>query len=145
MREAVGQSSLYTIVIVFLFVALLILMCSLSYSKSYKAKNKIISLIEDNRGYDASVSDQIDTMLRSSGYRPVSVYRHNTLADCPAVSDGMLIGGMDNYSYCIYEHSTDRGKYYTAVIYMRLEIPVISSIVEIPVHGDTRTIYNIAP
>ena len=138
MREAVGQSSLYTIVIVFLFVALLILMCSLSYSKSYKAKNKIISLIEDNRGYDASVSDQIDTMLRSSGYRPVSVYRHNTLADCPAVSDGMLIGGMDNYPSCIYEH-------YTAVIYMRLEIPVISSIVEIPVHGDTRTIYNIAP
>lgn len=139
MREAVGNTFLYNVIIIFILLALLILVGSLSYSKGFKAKNKIVAIIEDHRGYDEEVIDEIDEVLRGSGYRPKSVFRHD---ECPD-RNGELLEQSDRYMYCVYENQTDRGVYYSVTIFIRFEIPLISGILEFPVNGDTRTIYDL--
>ncbi len=139
MRSAVGNTFLYNIVIVFVVLVLLILISSLSYSKGFKAKNKIVSIIENNRGYDNEAIEKIDAVLKESGYRPRSAFKNK---QCPD-RNGELLEQSDKYFYCVYSNNTDRGVYYSVTIYIRFEIPLLSGILEFPVNGDTRTIYDL--
>ncbi len=143
MREAIGNSFLFNVIIVFIFIILFILVSSLSYSKGFKAKNKIISIIEDRRIYDEDVMEEIDLALRQNGYRPKSVFRHQ---DCPEPEEDevkVLLEESVNYPYCVYQISTERGIYYNVLIYTRFEIPLLSGLLEFGVAGDTRTIYDL--
>lgn len=140
MREATGNTFMFYVIIVFILLVMLILMGSISYSKAFKAKNKIIRMIEDNRGFDEEVKEQIDEYLHSSGYRLSTAFTKN----CPSPKDEQSqIQDKDRYLYCVYSTDTIRGTYYSVVIYMRFEIPIISGLLEFPVSGDTRTIYNV--
>lgn len=139
MREAIGNTFMYNIVIVFVLLIILVLVGSLSYSKGFKAKNKIINVIEENRGYDATAIEEIDEILKSSGYRPKSAFSKKSCPD----RNGELLEGSDKYFYCVYANTTDRGIYYSVTIYIRFEIPLLSGILEFPVSGDTRTIYDL--
>lgn len=139
MREAVGQTFLYNVVIVLILITMLVLVGSLSYSKGFKAKNKIVSIIENNLGYDDDTMEQIDNALKESGYRPKNSFRHQ---DCPD-RNGELLTTSDRYPYCVYANTTDKGVYYSVTIYIRFEIPLLSGILEFPVNGDTRTIYDL--
>lgn len=140
MREALGNTFLYNVIIVFIFVALLVLVGSLGYSKGFKAKNRIISIIEDNQGYDEVAIERIDQALKDNGYRLKSVFRHKS---CPTRNGEEALTESNNYMYCVYQNTTPRGMYYTVVIYIRFEVPIISGLLEFPVSGDTKTIYEI--
>lgn len=141
MREAIGHTFLYNIVIVFIFVIAFVLIGSLSYSKGFKAKNEIISIIEKNRSYDAEVIKEIDATLKKSGYRSRAIFRHKT---CPTLKGSkILLQESVNYPYCVYQNTTQRGTYYSVIIYIRFEIPILSGILEFPVKGDTKTIYRL--
>ena len=52
MRDAIGHTFLYNIVILFVFIIAFVLVGSLSYSKAFKAKNEIVSIIEKHREYE---------------------------------------------------------------------------------------------
>lgn len=143
MREAVGNTFLFNVIIVFIFVILFILVGSLSYSKGFKAKNKIISIIEDQRTYDEEVINQIDQALNKNGYRTRSVFRHK---ECPEPKEDeakVLLEQSVNYPYCVYQVTTERGIYYSVTVYTRFEVPLISGLLEFGVSGDTRTIYDL--
>lgn len=139
MRDAIGNTFMYNIVIVFVLLIMLVLIGSLSYSKGFKAKNKIINIIEENRGYDDTAIEQIDAVLKDSGYRPKSAFKNKKCPD----RNGELLEGSDKYFYCVYSNETERGVYYSVTIYIRFEIPLLSGILEFPVNGDTRTIYDL--
>lgn len=141
MRESTGNTFLYYIVLVFLILALLVLVGSFGFSKAFKAKNKIIRVIEDRLGYNSTVMDEIDRMLGTNGYRVKSAYRN---PECPvSVNGGQLLAESEKYYYCVYSHETIRGVYYSVVVYTRFEIPLINGLLQFPVHGDTRTIYDL--
>ena len=63
MKEAIGNSFLVTLAIVFLFLIMSLLVSSLSYSKAYKAKNKVVSVIEKYEGFDADAQDEVNQDL----------------------------------------------------------------------------------
>ena len=143
MRDAIGHTFLYNIVILFVFIIAFVLVGSLSYSKAFKAKNEIISIIEKHREYDIETIEEIDIALKDSGYRSRVIFRHNT---CPAPKEGsskVLLEESVNYPYCFYENITERGIDYSVIIYMRFEVPLLSGLLEFPVKGDTRTIYDL--
>ena len=48
MKEALGISQLYTFVIVFVSIIMLLLIGSLSYSKAFKIKTRILEIVETN-------------------------------------------------------------------------------------------------
>ena len=63
MREAIGGTWLFTIVIVFIVLFSSYLAISVNYSKAFKVKNGIVDLIEQNEGLSSETQTQISNYL----------------------------------------------------------------------------------
>lgn len=142
MKEALGISQLYTFVIVFVSIIMLLLIGSLSYSKAFKIKTRILEIVETNKGFNnenkEKVEDEIDSFLKSAGY-PVNTRNNKS---CPTVKGTGAINTINNFDYCIYSFETLRGPYYRVTVFISYDIPVISAFLRIPVSGETRIIYD---
>ena len=138
MKEALGISQLYTFVIVFVSIIMLLLIGSLSYSKAFKIKTRILEIVETNKGFNSDVEDEIDSFLKSAGY-PVNTRNNKS---CPTVKGHEAINTINNFDYCIYSFETLRGPYYRVTVFISYDIPVISAFLRIPVSGETRIIYD---
>lgn len=138
MREAIGSSFLVNVIIVFIAVIMLLLVGSLSYSRTFKIKNKIIDIIEKYEGYNASAAAEIEQLLSNMGYR-VNAYGRQS---CKTNGDGEALNEYaSNYRYCVVEYTSDRGVYYGVTAYIYFEIPLFSKVLEFPIYGETKTFY----
>lgn len=139
MRQAVGNAFILNLVITFITLMMLVFVGSISYSKAYKVKNRIINLIEHNKGYDEAVSIEIKEVLSDVGYQ----ISNNQSCDRFKVNDKSRIvyptsEFKDGYRYCIIENRTDTGRYYTVVAFMKFDFPIIGDFMEFPVKGETK-------
>lgn len=140
MKSATGNALLMNIIIIFLVAVMFLLVTSISYTKAFRVKNRIIDIIEHHNG-DFSTGDiqtNINTSLSSIGYR------YNNGKECPemeGVSEENTYTGTD-YLYCIYTYNSNRGKYYKVIAYMYFDFPVIGDYIEIPVYGETKVFYE---
>ncbi len=152
MREAIGQTFIVNLIIIFVIIFLVLFAGSINYTKAYKVKNRIISIIEENNGYTLEAQKQINTFLGETGYRISNKGCSNN--DYHYKKDAYSIGSNHNtnwkavstnsdYKYCIEEVTTKNGdieqKFYGVTAYMYFEIPIISSLLELPVYGETKT------
>lgn len=138
MREAIGSSFLVNVIIVFIAVIMLLLVGSLSYSRTFKIKNKIIDIIEKYEDYNASAAAEIEQLLSNMGYR-VNAYGRQS---CKTNGDGEALNEYaSNYRYCVVEYTSDRGVYYGVTAYIYFEIPLFSKVLEFPIYGETKTFY----
>ena len=154
MREATGGATLFYIVIFIITIIILLLISSISYSKAYRVKNRIVDIIEKYECYedcdgkviavtnkDNPAVEEINDTLAAIGYK---VNPLNSNWECPT-RDGELINNSsvgNNYRYCVYKVNSQRGYYYNVVSYMYLEVPLIGSTIDLPVYGATKTIYT---
>lgn len=141
MRESIANSYVFNIIIVFVGIIIAILIGSLSYSKAFKVKTKIVNIIENYKGYNnQEVRQEIDNYLKSTGY---TVTRTNNRGTCPDVNGVKAINTIKNYDYCIYRFNTVKGPYYRITVFISFDIPIISSYLRIPMSGETRVIYEL--
>lgn len=162
MRESISNALILTLVITFLFIFMLLFSASTAYTKAFKVKNKIISIIEKREntiaksGITQEIIDEIDDSLGQAqiGYRIVQdndVKCENDLKNRFKNMNYTLANVKSNsYRYCIAEFddgSKDsagkkerHNKYYAVVTYMYFEIPLIGQGLEFPVYGETKTI-----
>ena len=68
MREATGGALIINIILTFIILFLALLATSVNYSKAFKVNNRIINLIEKDRGYNAKTKSAIDKYLKNVGY-----------------------------------------------------------------------------
>ena len=154
MKEAIANAGVFNLVILFVVILLAFFIGSLSYSKAFKVKNKIIEEIEKDQGYTIGVNDstedRVEEWMKNIGYRMNTGNVRNT-ANCAASvtgnggEDGKLINKDGDYQYCVYEFDTctknsDKakcGKYYRVISYMYFDIPIISQLLRLPVSGET--------
>ncbi|MDD3392719.1 MAG: hypothetical protein PHE54_04195 [Bacilli bacterium] len=147
MREAIGNTFVFNLIIIFVIVVSLILVGSLSYTKAFKVKNKIINAIEETKGFTSTTIENIEESLAKIGYRI-----NKTNKACPAVSntncESVKISAIDttayesDYRYCVYSCTTDKGIYYKVTAFMYFDIPIIEETMEFPISGETRTFYD---
>lgn len=146
MRESIANSYVFTIVIIFVSMILFVLVGSFSYSKAFKIKNKVIDIIEKNKGYDLAAEAEIDTFLGSAGYK---VTPTKVTEGCPLNNSRTAINTISKYRYCVYEVNTVRGNYYTVTIFLSFEIPIISSTpllgsaLTFEMSGETKILYEL--
>lgn len=148
MREAIGSSFVVNFIITFIVIFILIFVGTLTYTKAYKVKNKIVDTIEyydgnitSSNALAGNVQNEIDKKLGQIGYR---VDNSNDCKTDGRFADGTLIQkSKNNYRYCIYKHTTKRGDYYGVVAYAYLEIPIIGAKLQFPVYGETKIFMNI--
>lgn len=160
MKESISNALVLTLVITFLFIFVILFSASTAYTKAFKVKNKIISIIEKREntvaksGITSSIIDEIEAALGEVGYRVVINNDVKCEEDFKKRFKNMnytLVNVKSNsYRYCIAEfingtkesHGRKEmlGKYYAVVTYMYFEIPLLGKDLEFPVYGETKTI-----
>lgn len=135
MREALGNAFIVNLIIIFIIVFIVIFAGSTSYTKAFKVKNQIINMIEEHHGDYEKAAGEIDNYLGRIGYRV------GGKGKCPAGSTAAA----SNYQYCvakvIQNGSSESGEnyFYRVTTYMYFELPIIASLIQIPVSGETKT------
>jgi hypothetical protein len=138
MREGFGSIFLYNLIIIFIILVFAFLAGTLTYYKAFKVNNVIISAIEKYEGYNKLSNEEINRKLNILGYTRAS---NET---CPKKNNANAmknISGM--YNYCVYEFSEKSNfRSYGVITFITIDIPLINSILKIPVYSKTKLLYN---
>lgn len=140
MRESIANSYIFNLVIIFIGILIVLLVGSLSYSKTFKIKTRMIEIIEKYETYNnGTVRTEINNVLSQAGYKVTRGARKA----CPSLNGEYAINTLGNYRYCIYMFSDVRGYYYTVTVFISFEFPIIGDVVEFPLTGQTRPFVDI--
>jgi len=157
MREALGGSLLLNIVVIFVSLIMLFFVSILSYSKAYRAKNRIIDVIEKYENYNTLASSEIISSLNEMGYQigncqtpSVRVNIKNNTDRGTEIVTSVQNKNSEGYKYCVYEicmENLERGicegkKYYKVTTYVQFYFPIIGDLLAPPVHGETKILGN---
>lgn len=135
MKESVSYTYLLNIIIIFILVAFMVIMATLSYTKAFRVNSKIVNAIETCEGHNSCSISEINRIVTNYGYQ-------NRVNSCPE-KDGKT--GTAQNGYCIYEFENDGdGQHYSygVLTYMYIDIPVIGDLLRIPVYSKTDRIYD---
>ena len=162
MREAIGSAFIVNLILVFIGVISALLVGSISYSKAYKIKDRIVYVIEKYDGYTTCdmndsksmcAQKEIDKQLKSIGYKvgTGSTFNCETILQRRYGSnyktENLVHGadlGYNQYNYCVYKNKYDSspGDYYTVITFMEFDIPLIGGLLKFPISGETSLIYE---
>lgn len=145
--------------------ALIIIMClmafAVNYSKAFRVKNEIRSIIEKHEGltvsYDdkgVSASDEIDDLLFNYQYFLSDKYD----SACKKLGYDIYVG-KNNTRFCIkceyannmgelnVNESGYRGAYYSIVTFVNIDVPIVNNLIPftaefLKVSGETALIYS---
>lgn len=152
MKEAIGGSWLFTIVIVFVAIFATYVSISTNYTRSYKVKDEILSSIEKNRGITSEALEEINGYLLETGYRSTGT--------CPSGScwygfsvknnDRIVDYGKD-INFCVKKNTVavksighPNTAYYSIVVFFKLDMPVLREAFQINVEGETsQLVFNV--
>ncbi len=153
MRGAIGNAMVMNIVITFIILTTAFLVSSISYSKAFKVKTKIIDIIEKYDGdfnktsnKESVITNEINQFLGQTGYRTTSATAKGNCNKYVDSSKETLMGTTSSYDICIIQKnnnsSTYHGPYYKVVVYMYFDFPIIGDMIKIPVSGETRSFFK---
>lgn len=141
MKEALGNTFIVNFIIIFTIIFIALFVGSLTYTKAMRIKNKITDIIEVNKAYDANAKDEINAYLKQVGYKITTGSSNQCEINGLSPSDySVLTTGTNEYRYCIFQFTNNKGAYYGVRVYMYMDLPIIGSKIEIPVYGETRII-----
>ena len=136
MREATGNALLTMMITSIITIIMIFFVGSLSYSKSYKIKNYIVNEIEENKGWDDTLQQKVDSYMKEVGYNVrKNEYGCNKVKNIPSTCSPVNM--QSGYDYCVY--SCNGGSYYKVVTFMKFEFPVIGEVIKFEVKGETKT------
>lgn len=136
MKEAIGTSFVFNLIMIFVGVMIALLVGSLAYTKGFKIRNRIIDIIQKHDGYTEQAKTEIVQNLRDIGYQISKDY------SCKERDKAVIIDKEDNYHYCVYQYNTTKGEYYGITVFIHIDFPFIGDWVEIPVYGETRILFD---
>lgn len=163
MKESVGNAMLYNIVITFVIVFIALFVTSITYSKGYKVKNRMIEVIEKTypkcvengttiQNCNSEIASKIKNELDKIGYRGAPINWDgesciNSLKSNISDTYSFVPVKSDYYQVCFATvNTTSEAKasnnsniYYVVNAYMYLDLPLIGDFIKIPVRGETKT------
>lgn len=147
MREAIGGTWLFQIVIFFVLLFTGYMCLSINHSKAFNVKNSIVKAIEREEGVNVTNPNGDAAIGRIKEYLSNTSYR--TTGKCPGGytpfnRDGKI--DSRNAAFCIkpqkvYDNSDlPNMTYYRVIVFYQLDLPIFRSIFQFQVTGDTKII-----
>ena len=161
MKESIGSTWLFGIVITFIVLFASIVSMSVNWSRAYKVKDEIINDIEKTHGFKQETMDSIAAYMRRVGYRstgtcPDENYKGYTINGNATITSMWNAGGTN---YCVKRvdvvkkdetGATVTGSpghissaYYSVTVFFKLDLPVFGNVIRMDVSGETATIFGI--
>ena len=167
MRESIGGTWLFSIVVLFIALFAAFLAYSISYTRAFNVKNEIINYIERNEGFvtyapgdrgcqDSDIKNcSIDDLLKSDnveanilGTIKKAGYNYTAASglDCTTVGHAnpkTQEGGYCLTKYCKSDSDRDRQYYvyYKVTTFIAIKLPVVNIVMNVPISGETKSIY----
>lgn len=147
MREAIGGTWIFSIVIVFIVLFTSFLAISVNYSKAFKVKNGIVNIIEKREGISDATVDEISDYLNSVGYLVYSSCPDYVASQSNESAHGFEASNTNSrkFKYCIAKTEDTNGNikktYYKVTVFFRVDLPIMGEIFTFPVTGETKPIY----
>lgn len=144
MRESIGATWIYAIVVVLIFLFSGYLAFSINRSRVIKVKNEIMNIVERANGNSRAARRKINEYLADVGYR--------STGNCE-VGDGYNTSSTTatgtNTMYCIQEIPMQSGStgetvessYFHVTVFFQLDLPVVSQLFNFDISGDTKVLY----
>ncbi len=156
MREAIGGTWLTQIIIIFMLIFVAFLALTLNYTKAFKMKNDIITIIEEREGITNNKNGKlngsislINNYLEKNGYTLLRACPEGSYGVSDLHSEAMnyIDKGQNTkrYYYCITKFrapSTNyKGKvYYQVAISLKFNLPILGDLFTFEVTGNTEDI-----
>lgn len=149
MREAIGGTWLFQIVIVFVLLFTGFMCLSINHSKAFNVKDNIIKSIEREKGVNLSSPESDKAIQSIVKYLQEASYR--TTGKCPEGYSGYNRDGkLDSRhsAFCIAEVTTAKDatlppkNYYRVVVFYQLDLPIFNEAFNFSVSGDTKIMYK---
>ena len=140
MREVTGSTWVFQLMIIFILIFACFLCLVINYSKAYRVKNEVLSIIEKYEGISSTSAGIINNYLRGESYV--------TTGSCPDGYYGIKLdeSGYEvarsgqKYSYCFRDEYTNDGMlYYQIIVFYRFNLPVIGDVMTFQVEGTTES------
>lgn len=151
MKDAFGGIFTLQFVVVFMIIVNCFLAFSVNYTKAFRAKNEIRSIIEKYEGLTCCAMKQIEETLSANNYRL------NEKQTCPKGYD-LALDSNNTPRFCYRIEKVDsagtsdddkayKGAYYSIITYVNINIPIFSNIFTsigniFNVNGETALIYS---
>ncbi len=152
-KEAVGGTSLFFIVIFIMSIFTIYIAIAINWSMAYKVKDEILFYIEKNNGMNQKTVDDINSYTSNVGY--------DSRGECPsggkkdngcwiAASLGTIKGvsvSRHATNYCVrklyYADSEGMPKraYYSVRVFFQINAPIVSRL-KLAIDGDTKALTN---
>lgn len=160
MREAMGGTWLFGIVILFIALFTAFLAYSISYTRAFNTKNEIINILERNEGYTPSNSIDCETELKDAETSKKNIsaecqiyskmknlgYNYGAAGDISCEKYGGAVGITAEPGYCVTKVCSGGDAtskvYYKVTTFIAIKIPVINVTARIPISGETKTLYH---
>ena len=128
MREAVGGSILFYIILGFIGVFIVFIAVIMNYASAYRTNNYVVNLIEQYEGrYSFGTSNDNEDEETLVGYLKRNNYYNGLKVDCSNIGD-----------------THQSGSIFKVTTYINFYIPLIEVGFPIPIKNDTKTIYKIS-
>ena len=150
MREAIGSTWLTGIIITFIAIFAGFLAFSISYTKSFRDKNQILNIIVQKEGYNSSknnLRNVTESQLKDDNSTEAEIFKYiKALGYNYAMFDNKTNpckeGKLKEGGYCVVRYVSNTGAVnYKVTTYVSLSIPVLGISLNIPISGETKTVY----
>jgi len=154
MRQVIGSTWIFQLVIIFTLIFAAYIALTINYSKSFKVKNEVLSIVEKSQGFTTNGVKLVNNYLTQSGYK--------TVGKCPSQSGAVVYGvksldtsvsnstveiAKDNeeYYYCFskfgnyHSYFTTRA-YYRINLFFQFDLPFLGRLSTFNVDGQTTEI-----
>ncbi len=151
MRQAIGTTWVMQLVIIFMLIFVAFLALTINYTKAFKVKNELVTIVEKYEGIQTKSGGSIELInnyLSYNGYGTMKAcetgyYGVDNLND-PTLKE--VVKGQ-KYYYCIKpisskSTSTPNREKYKIQIFFKFSLPVIGDIFTFAVEGTTIDITN---
>ena len=154
MRHTMGGTWVFQLVLIFTLIFAAYIALTINYSRSFRVKNEMLSIIEKNEGFTENGVKLINNYLSQSGYK--------TTGHCKPQSDVVVFGATNidpsvttgsievaqpgnRYYYCFSKYTNYHSyfktrAYYKITLFFKFDIPVLGELSTFDVDGQTSEI-----
>ena len=149
MRESIGGTWLLGIVMVFMMIFIAFVSISINYSKAFKLKSSMVTIVEEYQGVNAETIKKLNKEISANGYVNKGNCANNKFDGYISVLDGVATpNGTGKQNYCIYREYKQSDKngenryYYTVSVFFNISLPILGDIFTFRVSGETNPVYE---
>ncbi|MBR1416211.1 MAG: hypothetical protein IJ572_00135 [Bacilli bacterium] len=151
MRQSIGGSWVFMIVVLFTLIFASYLALTINYSRSFRVKNEVLNIIEKSQGFTDNGVKLINNYLSQAGYKTTGTCKvaDNTIVygavDLNGTIENIRNGNHSKYYYCFSKytgyHSYYKTRaYYRLTLFFHFDLPVIGDLMTFDVDGQTSEI-----